>query len=64
MTAKNLHIRRIKDDANAGKIQGKFIYFSGQHVRAVLLVKASAIIARVASQLLQVLGHRRVTRSS
>lgn len=54
MSVKNLHIRKIKDDANAGKIQGKFIYFSGQCVRAVLLFKASAIIARVASQLLQV----------
>lgn len=54
MTVKNLHITKIKNDANAGKSQGKFIYFSGQCVRAVLLVKDSTIIAHHASHLLQV----------
>lgn len=54
MTVKNLHVRKIKDDANAEKSQGKFIYFSRHCVRAVLLVKASTISAHHASQLLQV----------
>lgn len=54
MTVKKLHTRKIKNDANAEKSQGKFIYFSGRCVSAVLLIKASTIIVLHASQLLPV----------
>lgn len=54
MAVKKLHRRKIKNDTDAGKSQGKFTYFSGWRVSAALLIKASIIIVHHAFQLLPV----------